>query len=216
MNLFNSEAKQTAPVPSIFQNEEEKKDNETTTTQPMEEEDPLDAYMRKIDAETKAGMEESNRKDYENMQRYFQEEEEKERQNQAPLPTITLDDIINNENKDESTQMDEEEEEKYHKAFKEAIQRANEEEEKKQRQEKTEKMLQNGLGYTEMQDDYVEEYVDEVNEMTALEQLQKKIHNKVMKTVDHEKIDYIPIRKNLYTESPLISKMTDVGVVLGY
>lgn len=47
-----------------------------------------------MQAETKAGMEESNRKDYENMQRYFQEEEEKERQNQAPLPTITLDDIL--------------------------------------------------------------------------------------------------------------------------
>ena len=56
--------------------------------------------------------------------------------------------------------MDEEEDEKYHQAFKEAIQRAvekrglietqNQEEEKKQHQEKTEKMLQNGLGYTEM------------------------------------------------------------------
>ena len=77
----------------------------------MEEEDPLDAYMKKIEvdifsvgqlqAETKADLEESSRRDRENMQRYFDEEEakakekeEKENQNQAPVPTITLDDIM--------------------------------------------------------------------------------------------------------------------------
>ena len=83
-------------------------------------------------------------------------------------------------------------------------------------------MLKNGLGYTEMvrvwkgsepqPDDYVEEYADEVTELTALEQLQKKIHKKVLEPVSHSNMHYIPIRKDFYVESPLITKMTDVAV----
>ena len=56
----------------------------------------------------------------------------------------------------------------------------------------------------------MEEYADEVTELTALEQLQKKIHKKVLEPVDHSKMNYIPIRKDFYVESPLITKMTDV------
>ena len=61
------------------------------------------------------------------------------------------------------------------------------EEEKKAR---TEKKIDEGLGYTELveegrdsdvqQDDYVEEYMDQENELTALEQLQKKIQRKIL------------------------------------
>ena len=56
----------------------------------------------------------------------------------------------------------------------------------------------------------MEEYADEVTELTALEQLQKKIHKKVLEPVDDSKMNYIPIRKDFYVESPLITKMTDV------
>ena len=41
-------------------------------------------------------------------------------------------------------------------------------------------MINNGLGYTELQDDYVEEYMDQDTELSALEQLQKKIQKKVL------------------------------------
>ena len=106
-----------------------------------------------------------------------------------------------------------------------------EEEERQIQKEKIEQQIKDSTGYTELvrineiddndqQDDYVEEYMDDNTEMSALEQLQKKIQKKILEVyilidynsqpVDHSKINYIPIRKNFYMESPLIAKMTDV------
>ena len=53
-------------------------------------------------------------------------------------------------------------------------------EEKKKREEFTNRLINSGLGYTELQDDYVEEYMDQETELSALEQLQKKIQKKVL------------------------------------
>ena len=55
-----------------------------------------------------------------------------------------------------------------------------EEEEKRKRQEHTNRLINNDLGYTEAQDDYVEEYMDQTTELSALEQLQRKIQKKVL------------------------------------
>ena len=38
---------------------------------------------------------------------------------------------------------------------------------------------------------------------------EEKLTKKVIKSVDHSKVNYLPLRKNLYIESPEISKMTD-------
>ena len=110
-----------------------------------------------------------------------------------------------------------------------------EEEERQIQKEKIEQQIKDSTGYTELvrineiddndqQDDYVEEYMDDNTEMSALEQLQKKIQKKILEVyilidynsqpVDHSKINYIPIRKNFYMESPLIAKMTDVRLSL--
>ena len=66
-----------------------------------------------------------------------------------------------------------------------------EEEERQIQKEKIEQQIKDSTGYTELvriieiddkyqQDDYVEEYMDDNTEMSALEQLQKKIQKKIL------------------------------------
>lgn len=109
----------------------------------MEEEDPLDAYMRKIDVfagvpllcrlKRKQGWRSQIERTMKTCNATSKKRRRRKDRTKLLCPQLLwmifcmfCEDIPNrnNENKDESTQMDEEEEEKYHKAFKEAIQRA--------------------------------------------------------------------------------------------
>ncbi|KAK8825318.1 hypothetical protein WA538_003015, partial [Blastocystis sp. DL] len=181
-----------------------------------EEEDPLDAFMRGIEEETKKGVVESLKQDYENGQKHMEEEARKEEEAKAaaepPPPVITLDQILDDHKEQAEEQKMDLDDDKYHEEFKQALQKQQAEEEEREKKARTDRLIDQGLGYTEMQDDYVEEYMDQETELTALEQLQKKIQRKILEPVDHSQINYIPIRKNFYIESPLITKMTEEEV----
>ena len=182
-----------------------------------EEEDPLDAFMRGIEEETKKGVVESLKQDYENGQKHMEEEARKEEEAKAaaepPPPVITLDQILDDHKEQAEEQKMDLDDDKYHEEFKQALQKQQAEEEEREKKARTDRLIDQGLGYTEMQDDYVEEYMDQETELTALEQLQKKIQRKILEPVDHSQINYIPIRKNFYIESPLITKMTEEASV---
>lgn len=180
----------------------------------MEEEDdeidPLDAYMAEVHKEAI--------KDILAVQQIPQIQYEPSPLpiESKPIPTVTLEEI---ENDHKTTSEDEQElgDDEYYEKFKEALAKKKEEEAKKCREilHGTKKNSDDGLGLIEADEGGVEEIFEEEGEeeppeeQSALEMLKEKMKKKEIKEIDQSKIDYIPIRKNLYIPTRSVQNMTE-------
>ncbi|KAK8815158.1 hypothetical protein WA158_003370 [Blastocystis sp. Blastoise] len=176
--------------------------------------DPLDAYMKEINAEASRSVQEAKAKEEAEYQEKRRKEDEEEKENkkeeEKENKVITYEDIVKSmTHQVESTEMentDDEENEQYLKEFREALKKQREEEEKKIQDEKLKQKIQSDLGFAEKDDDVI---VDEIEgiEPTALDLFQKKMQKKVITPVDHSQMHYISIRKDFFIIPPAVKNM---------
>ena len=130
--------------------------------------------------------------------------------------TITLDEIISKENeeikKDNNNNEDDDEEMSYHDNFMNAINNSIEPKEKNisKNEDKTTAMV--------MYDEDNFEYKAQMSQANSIDNIWKMMKNNIdkekdLKEVDHSKMNYDYFNKNIYIESPEISKLTPEEVV---